>query len=244
MNYEYIKDLLDKYYRGETTPAEDQELSEFFLSATNLPEELEDDRRLFAALADAESFGSAPADLDSKIMKVIDASIAMEYPAHRKSGRLIRRIFIAVSAAAVIALLMLIPLRIGNSGVNSSSQSSIASTKIADTIRNMEIIPQIPDMTSESAAIAQAPESSAHTANLTASAAQPQASGSKTGAYKKRKTVPAEQYAFSEEELKAMEMAFLALNDAAQKLGYAYGCIEESQDCISETQDMLNQILH
>lgn len=256
-NYEYIKGLLEKFYNAETTREEELELTDFFRSATDLPAELEADRKMFAVLAEAQSFAEAPADLDAKIMSAIDASTKQtpqasaeetDHQPLRRLGNLrysskLRRIFIGISAvAAVVALVLLLPF--GNekpAGDNTGPQ--LASEKILDTLKNMEIIPEIPsveELAANSVAQAQA-EENAQPAVTTPK--QPKIAHAKHKEVRKSKAVAEEEYTLSEEELQALEMAYSALGNASYMLAYASECIEESNSGIAESSQIINRIL-
>lgn len=261
MNYEYIRELLDKFYNGETTREEELELTDFFSSAAELPAELEADRKVFAVLAEAQAFAEAPADLDEKIMAAIDASTerhllaSVEEPAPYHHQPLLRlgnlrysstlcRIFIGVSAvAAVVALVLLLPF--GNEtpmGGNPAGQQ-LASEKILDTLKNMEIIPEIPpveELAANNIAQANADE---NVAPEVKTPAQPKIARAKRKSVKKSEPAPEEEYTLSEEEIRALEIASSALGNASQKLAYAYNCIEECQTSILESDRILNRIL-
>lgn len=257
-NYEYIKELLEKFYNGESSREEEMKLTAFFASAVELPEDLEADRKVFAALSEAAAFGEAPADLDAKIMAAIDASTEQQSLASaeenhhqplRRLGNLrysstLRRIFIGISAvAAVVALVFLLPFGNEKPVGGNSGQQQLASEKILDTLKNMEIVPVIPtveELKAESLATAKAEE-----ARQLASATTTPAKGisTKRKSVKKPAVAPEEEYTLSEEEMKAMEMAFAALDNASYMLSYAYGCMENSQERIADTQNMIDRIL-
>lgn len=71
-NIEHIRTLLDLYYKGATTPAQEEELGRFFAAAGELPADMEPDRRMFLAMADAR----IPADLEESISKALDAKMS------------------------------------------------------------------------------------------------------------------------------------------------------------------------
>ena len=239
MDYEHIRELLDKFYLGETTREEELELTDFFSSATELPAELEADRKVFAVIAEAQAFAEAPADLDAKIMAAIDeasterhllASVETTAPHHHQSlqrlenlrySSKLRRIFIGISAvAAVVALVLLLPF--GNEtpmSVNPAGQQQLAVNNVAPAQAEEEI-----------QQVTSAPE-------------QPKIARAKRKAVKKSKVVPEEEYTLSEEEIQALEMAYSALGNASYMLAYASECIEESNSGIAESSQIINRIL-
>lgn len=238
-NYDHIKRLLEKFYNGESTPEEEQELSAFFTSAEELPEELEADRKVFAALSEASAFGEAPADLDDNIMAAIDASAAP-----RRSASRLRRIFIGISAvAAVVALVLFVPFGGEKPTSVNPAGSQLASEKIIDTLKNMELVPEIPSV-EQLAAESLATTKGEETQQLAVATSAPvKMVRSKRKASKKTAPEPEEEYTLSEEEIKAMELAFAALDNASYMLSYAYGCMEDSQERIADTPNMIDRIL-
>lgn len=238
-NYEHIRKLLEKFYNAETTRAEELELTDFFSSAADLPADLEADRKVFAVMAEAQTFAEAPADLDAKIMSAVDASAAP-----RRSGLNLRRIFISISAvAAVVALVLLLPFGQDKHAGGNPAGSQLASDKLMDTLKSLEIIPDIPSANQLTA------NSDPHTTvNQTVqpaveTTAQPNIARAKRKAVKKQKPETEEEYTLSEEELKGLEMALTALNNASEKLAYAYECVDESNSRFSEIPQIAGRIL-
>lgn len=257
-NYEYIKGLLEKFYNAETTREEELELTDFFRSATDLPAELEADRKMFAVLAEAQSFAEAPADLDAKIMSAIDASTKQtpqasaeetDHQPLRRLGNLrysskLRRIFIGISAvAAVVALVLLLPFGNEKPVSGNSGQQQLASEKILDTLKNMEIIPEIPSVEELAANNIAQVQTQKETQQVINTPTQPKIARAKRKAVRKPKAEPEEEYTLSEEEIQALEMAYSALGNASYMLAYASECIEESNSGIAESSQIINRIL-
>lgn len=71
MNTQEISRLLGKYYNGESSEEEEQQIKRFF-EAGNIPAELEDDSELFRYYADSFSVPAASADLEERIISAID----------------------------------------------------------------------------------------------------------------------------------------------------------------------------
>ncbi len=105
---DYIKDLLTRFYDGQTSPAEEQELREFFSGAESMPASMEADRRMFAALDGAIAPIAAPDCLEGRILAAVDAAETLRRRPER-AGRV--RTWWAAACIAVItvtaALLML-----------------------------------------------------------------------------------------------------------------------------------------
>lgn len=242
--YEHIKELLDKFYNAETTPEQERELKDFFSSASDLPMELEADRKVFALLSQAESFGEAPADLDSKIMAAIDASDTQNNATVSRSKSKLRRIFIGISAAAaVVALVLTLPFGNEKPVTDNHVHQQLASEKIMDSLKNLELIPEIPPV-NELAVINTAQAKGDETVLTAASSPkQSKISSKKHNKAKKSQPEDEETYTLSEEDMKALEMAYLALDNAAQMLSYASGCIEESNNGIAESSQLLSRFL-
>lgn len=105
----HIKSLLEKYYEGMTTPEEEKTLTEYFSSATDIPEELEADRKLFAVLGDTSSYADLPADLDARIMAAVDNTTGAKEKPTRRRFSWITVTGIAAAAAAIVVFLTMIP---------------------------------------------------------------------------------------------------------------------------------------
>lgn len=108
-NYNEIRKLLELYYEGRTSRAQENELTEFFANAETLPADLEADRRLFGQLADM-SAGEVmiPEDFDSRITAAVEDEMSRERAASRRRSRW-RSVWIAAGSAAA-CLLACLPL--------------------------------------------------------------------------------------------------------------------------------------
>lgn len=62
-----VRQLLAQYYAGATTVAQEAELMRYFAESTDIPSDLEADRKLFAALTEASS-ATVPEDLERRIL--------------------------------------------------------------------------------------------------------------------------------------------------------------------------------
>jgi hypothetical protein len=72
MNREEIKQLLNKYYDGETTGEEELLLKKFF-SQQSIPEELRDEKEIFSYYMQAGAVPEPSADLDNRILSALDS---------------------------------------------------------------------------------------------------------------------------------------------------------------------------
>jgi len=73
MDIERINTLLQRFYDGDSTPDEEQELETFFASATDLPKELEADRMLFASMSKTKDMDEdIPEGLEARLLSKVD----------------------------------------------------------------------------------------------------------------------------------------------------------------------------
>ena len=90
--------LLDKYYRGETTLEEEKELKAQILSE----KEISSEKDVFGYF---EEEGSIPADLEESVFSAIEDK--------KSKGKTLRmRVYSAISAAAVVLILLTVYLNI------------------------------------------------------------------------------------------------------------------------------------
>jgi len=83
-NLKKIKELLDRFYDGETTMEEEQELGRFFLES-NVPEEMIPDKELFLSMEAGSEDVIIPEDLNAKILDAIDRAERSETKTRRIS---------------------------------------------------------------------------------------------------------------------------------------------------------------
>ncbi len=101
MDYKYIEQLVERYFRAETSEAEEQILRAFFRQA-DIPAPLRRWRALFAYEAEAGRDGVGE-DFDSRVLKRIEA----EEPVRARRltlRRALRPLFQAAAAVAVVVL--------------------------------------------------------------------------------------------------------------------------------------------
>lgn len=104
-----IRGTLDRWYAGETSPDEERVLMEFFATATELPEDLEAERRLFTGMDDVlsevmDSPVDMPAEYSDRIAAALDAEIAREAHTNRSRASIWRRRILAAGGVAACLL--------------------------------------------------------------------------------------------------------------------------------------------
>lgn len=87
---EKIRELLGRWYSGEASPGEEQQLRERLLSTPNLPDDLREERDLLAALAEA---GSVLAEMPEEYETRINAALEKEMAADRRNASAAGRLF-------------------------------------------------------------------------------------------------------------------------------------------------------
>lgn len=142
MDYSYIKQLLDRYWNGETTLEEERILHAFF-AQKDLPQELEKYRDIFAYEAEKPTLGS---DFDERILTMVEG----EKPVKARVISWRERMMPLLKAAAVVAVI----LTLGNAMqvpyeqkaqeqqlMQTSGPSKGASVAYQDTVK-MDTLPQ------------------------------------------------------------------------------------------------------
>ena len=108
--YNDIREILNRWYDGNTTPAEQQRLADFFATDRELPADLEMEREMFHAMAEAgEDYAEMPHDVSERINAAIEAEMAEERGPQRKGFGWRRRAITACAAAACMAVVLTIP---------------------------------------------------------------------------------------------------------------------------------------
>ncbi len=108
--YNDIREILNRWYDGNTTPAEQQRLADFFATDRELPSDLEMEREMFRAMAEAwEECDEMPHDVSERINAAIEAEMAEERVERRKGFGWRRRAMTACAAAACMAVVLTIP---------------------------------------------------------------------------------------------------------------------------------------
>lgn len=99
-----IRELLEKYYEGNTSMAEEAEL-EAFLTGKDVPEEFSADRELFSSMAEIKQPVEIPEDLDQKIISKLDEA--------GKAETRVRRISIYSFSGLAAGLLIILGVYLG-----------------------------------------------------------------------------------------------------------------------------------
>lgn len=108
--YSDIREILNRWYDGNTTPAEQQRLADFFATDRELPADLEMEREMFRAMAEAgEDYAEMPVEVSERITAALEAEMAGERVERRKGFGWRRRAMTACAAAACMAMVLTIP---------------------------------------------------------------------------------------------------------------------------------------
>lgn len=108
--YNDIREILNRWYDGNTTPAEQQRLADFFATDRELPSDLEMEREMFRAMTEAgEDYAEMPHDVSERINAAIEAEMVEERGPQRKGFGWRRRAMTACAAAACMAVVLTIP---------------------------------------------------------------------------------------------------------------------------------------
>lgn len=108
--YNDIREILNRWYDGNTTPAEQQRLADFFATDRELPADLEMEREMFRAMTVAgEDYAEMPHEVSRRINAALDAEMAGERGPQRKGFGWRRRAMTACAAAACMAVVLTIP---------------------------------------------------------------------------------------------------------------------------------------
>lgn len=119
---EYIRNLLNRFYSGETSKREEMELENFFMEVSQLPEDLLSDQELFRSMAGLKEQVEVPSDLNAKLIDRLDA-------AARSESR-VKRIGIYSLSGLAAGLLVLLSVYLGI--VRDSHQQSVQQYAIED----------------------------------------------------------------------------------------------------------------
>lgn len=114
--YNDIREILNRWYDGNTTLAEQQRLADFFATDRELPADLEMEREMFRAMAEAgEDYAVMPVEVSERITAALDTEMAGEGVERRKGSGWRRRAMTACAAAACLAVVLTMPfLKSGN----------------------------------------------------------------------------------------------------------------------------------
>lgn len=108
--YNDIREILNRWYGGQSTPAEQQRLAYFFATDRELPADLEMEREMFRAMTEVgEDYAEMPHEVSERINAALDAEMAGERVERRKGFGWRRRAMTACAAAACMAVVLTIP---------------------------------------------------------------------------------------------------------------------------------------
>jgi hypothetical protein len=102
---EHIRNLLARFYEGGTSKSEEAELENFFLEASQLPEDLLSDQEMFRSMAGIKEPVEVPSDLNANLIDHLDT-------AARSESR-VRRIGLYSFSGLAAGLLVLLSVYLG-----------------------------------------------------------------------------------------------------------------------------------
>ena len=129
MDYKYITQLLDRYWKAETTVEEENILRAFF-SQTSVPEELKQYRCLFLYQATEPKTDVLDAAFDDRLLAIVgeEQKDTVKVKAHRITLK--ERMFPLFKAAAVVAII----LTLGNAAQYSFNGNADTTTPQSSTM--------------------------------------------------------------------------------------------------------------
>lgn len=221
--FDNIRKLLDRYYDGLTSQAEEEALRRFFREQTSVPAQMEADRRMFAAL-DREADGiAAPEGLEKRILGAIDAT---EAALSRSLWHKRLRIWSAAACIAAIAVttaLLSLP-RLRDAGATDPATGAALALTIS--------IPDEPP--------------ARYAGKVTAAAAEPSPSPKPHLRHSRRAARPAAEpplEALTDEEMLALEAGLKALAIARDKIAYASECAAAAGERVRDINAEIRTIL-
>lgn len=236
--YAHIRKLLQRFYNGETTPSEEQELADFFRDNDDIPEEFIPDQAVFQAMASGMAETAIPDGLADSIMDAIDRteddgrrSVGTSQD-RAKRGRFRRSIIPAISTAAAIAFLILltpVATRMGDT-LGKESPAPIASVSIGTTLN---------EETAKTKITTAAPAVAAVTpVNKTKEAIKPVGKSMSP-----RASTGAEENAdLSPQETEALNRGLAVLAKAGHRLAYARQCIDNADKALESSISVIEKI--
>lgn len=131
--YNDIREILNRWYDGNTTPAEQQRLADFFATDRELPADLEMEREVFCAMTEAgEDYAEMPLEVSERINAALDAEMAGERVERRKGFGWRRRAMTACAAAACMAVVLTIPFLKSNDKAMVGDKAGMAVSETPD----------------------------------------------------------------------------------------------------------------
>lgn len=134
--YNDIREILNRWYDGQSTPAELQRLADFFATDRELPADLEMEREMFRAMAEAgEDYAEMPVEVSERITAALEAEMAGERVERRKGFGWRRRAMTACAAAACMAMILTIPFLKSNDKAMIGDKAGMAVSETPDARR-------------------------------------------------------------------------------------------------------------
>lgn len=106
MDDKQVKEWLDLFYKGETTPEEEAKLAEFFQQDAPVSDPWEVDRQLFRSLCDPQT-EELPAGLSGRLEAEIDRLAGKSSDNRRSIAQRGRKLFYQISSAAAVVLILI-----------------------------------------------------------------------------------------------------------------------------------------
>ncbi len=134
--YDDIREILNRWYDGNTTPAEQQRLADFFATDRELPADLEMEREMFRAMAEAGGdYAEMPVEVSERITAALEAEMAGERVEQRNGFGWRRRAVTACAAAACMAMILTIPFLKSNDKAMIGDKAGMAVSETPDARR-------------------------------------------------------------------------------------------------------------
>lgn len=131
--YNDIREILNRWYDGNTTPAEQQRLADFFATDRVLPADLEMEREMFRAMTEAgEDYAEMPLEVSRSINAALEVEMAREREPQRKGFGWRRRAMTACAAAACMAVVLTIPFLKSNDKAMVGDKAGMAVSETPD----------------------------------------------------------------------------------------------------------------
>lgn len=131
--YNDIREILNRWYDGNTTLAEQQRLADFFATDRELPADLEMEREMFRAMAEAgEDYAEMPLEVSRSINAALEVEMAREREPQRTGFGWRRRAMTACAAAACMAVVLTIPFLKSNDKAMVGDKAGMAVSETPD----------------------------------------------------------------------------------------------------------------
>ncbi len=154
-NIDHIRQLLDRYYRAETTPEEEDHIIAFFqdTDASDIPEDMSADMKLFGSL---NAFRPLPADTEApdnlleKLGDIVGNAPSATVTAKRiHRRRILKYSGIAAAACIIWAIILMIPKPVENAAPPHEHLTAEATLHEADDSLPLTIISSVQKETLE-----------------------------------------------------------------------------------------------